>query len=72
MPSIVGNIKINSIGSSAVVSIGDTITISPKSTAKSFAGGGSFITGDYLKINNGPSATNTLNPHIADSNIAAT
>ncbi|TCS79416.1 spore germination protein [Tepidibacillus fermentans] len=59
MPSIVGGIKINSIGSGGVVNVGDAIYISPKSTSKSYAGSGSFNTGDFLNNNNGLSSTNT-------------
>lgn len=69
MPSIVGVIKINSVGSSAVINIGDSFYIAPKSTSKAFAGAGSFTTGDFLKINNGVSSTNIYEPHLADANI---
>jgi len=72
MPAIVGNIKINTVGNSAIVNIGDTFYISPKSTSQTFAGGGSFITGDFPRINNGVSSTNTYNHHLADSNITGT
>lgn len=72
MPSIVGVIKIISVGSSAVVNIGDSFYISPKSTSKAFAGSGSFSTGDFQKINNGISSTNTFEPHLLDNNITGT
>lgn len=72
MPSLVGVIKINSIGSAAVFNVGDTLYISPKSTSKTFAGQGSFSTGDFQFSNNGLNATNTLDPHLIDSNIAST
>ncbi|OIJ10764.1 spore gernimation protein GerPA [Anaerobacillus arseniciselenatis] len=70
MPAIVGAVKVNSIGSSGVFNIGDVFTISPKSTAKTFAGAGSFNTGDYLKISNEYSATNTYDKDLADANIS--
>lgn len=70
MPAIVGAVKINSIGSSGVFNIGDVFTISPVSTAKTFAGAGSFNTGDYLKIRNDYSLTNTYDKDFADSNIS--
>lgn len=54
MPSIVGNIKILSVGPSSVVHIGDTIVISPVSTSKTYAGANSFNTGDTF----GPAITN--------------
>ncbi len=72
MPSIVGNIKINSIGSSAVFNVGDSLYISPKTTSKTFAGSGSFSTGDFQFSTQGINATNTLDPHVSDSNITST
>lgn len=71
MPSIVGAIKINSIGSSGVFNIGDVFTISPVSSAKTFAGAGSFNTGDNLKISNEYSSTNTYDKDVADANITS-
>ncbi|WP_339061122.1 spore germination protein [Tepidibacillus marianensis] len=59
MPSIVGGVKINSIGSGGILNIGDALYISPKSTSKTYAGSGSFNTGDFLNTNNGLSSTNT-------------
>jgi len=66
MPAIVGNISINSVGSSSVVQFGDTAFVSPRSATKSFAGSGSFSTGDFQVINNGLNATNTLDNDLAD------
>jgi hypothetical protein len=66
MPSIVGNIKINSVGSSGVVNIGDAMHISPSSSSKTFAGAGSFNTGDFGQTNNNISATNTSDPDVVD------
>jgi len=56
MPAIVGTININSI--SGIFNIGDVHTISPKNLAKTYAGGGSFNSGDRLTINNSPSLIN--------------
>jgi len=72
MPSIVGNIKIDAIGSSGVVNIGDSFYVSPKSTSKSFAGSGSFATGDFHFSNQQFSATNTNDSDLLDSDIAST
>jgi spore germination protein PA len=69
MPAIVGAVKINAMGASSVFNIGDVFTISPASTAKTFAGAGSFNTGDYLNIRNERSSTNTYDKDIADGNI---
>lgn len=70
MPAIVGAVKINAMGSSAVFNIGDVYNIAPVSTAKTFAGAGSFNTGDHLKVRNDYSATNTYDKDLADSNIS--
>ncbi|WNF39081.1 spore germination protein [Bacillaceae bacterium IKA-2] len=70
MPAIVGAVKVNAIGSSGVFNIGDVFTISPVSTAKTFAGAGSFNTGDHLTLRNDYSETNTYDKDFADSNIS--
>lgn len=56
MPAIVGTVHINSI--SGIFNIGDVQTISPKNLAKTYAGGGSFNSGDKLTIHNSPSLIN--------------
>ncbi|GEL78347.1 spore germination protein [Tenuibacillus multivorans] len=50
MPAFVGAIKVNAVSSSAVFHIGDTYYIQPISTAKTYAGGGSFNTGDGIRV----------------------
>lgn len=70
MPAIVGNIKILNISSSAIVHIGDSIFLSPTSTAKTFAGAGSFLTGDLPMTNNALSATNTNDPDVVDNSVS--
>ncbi len=67
MPCIIGNVKILSVGGSGVVQFGDTIQISPSSTSKTYAGSGSFITGDLSRSNNAVSATITNDPDVQDS-----
>jgi spore germination protein PA len=69
MPAIVGAVKVISVGSSGVFNIGDVFNIAPSSTAKTFAGAGSFNTGDFLKVRNNYSSTNTYDNDVADSNI---
>ena len=59
MPGFVGAVQIITIGSSSVFHIGDVFLINPYSTSKTYAGSGSFITGDEIKINNKLSSTNT-------------
>lgn len=67
MPSIIGNVKILSVGGSGVVQFGDAIQISPSSNSKTYAGAGSFLTGDLSRTNNAISATNTNDPDVQDS-----
>lgn len=59
MPAFVGAINVVSNGSSGVINIGDVYTIAPKSSAKTFAGAGSFVTGDHNNVTNHYSNTNT-------------
>lgn len=59
MPAIVGSVQVISVGSSGVFNIGDVAKIKPMSTAKTFAGAGSFNTGDGLHVNNYSSKTIT-------------
>lgn len=68
MPSIVGAVKILSVGSGAIVQFGDNLQNSPSSNSKSYAGAGSFVTGDLSRTNNAISATNTNDEDIQDSN----
>jgi hypothetical protein len=72
MPSIVGNVKILSVGSGAVVQFGDCLQVSPSSTSKTYAGAGSFLTGDLPVTNNAVSATITNDPDVQDSSQNAT
>jgi hypothetical protein len=67
MPGIVGNMKIVSVGPSSVVQIGDAIQLSPSSSNKTYAGSGSFNTGDFGITNNVISITNTNDPDVNDS-----
>ncbi|MFC3883676.1 spore germination protein [Bacillus songklensis] len=71
MPAFVGAISIVNIGSASVFHIGDVYAISPKATAKTFAGAGSFNTGDGLRVYNQQSSTNVNDKDVADQNIAA-
>lgn len=71
MPAIVGAFKINAIGTSGVVHIGDCITISPQAQVRTFAGAGSFNTGDSLKVMNYQNATNVYDNDAVDQPIVA-
>ncbi|MCC3373359.1 spore germination protein [Cohnella sp. REN36] len=66
MPSIVGAVKVITVGSSGVVLFGDTLQVKPVSSTKTFAGAGSFVTGDFPRTNS-ISATNTNDPDVVDS-----
>lgn len=70
MPAIVGYVKIVSVGSGSIVQFGDAVFLSPTSTSKTFAGAGSFLTGDLPVTNNGISATNTNDSDAVDSSVS--
>lgn len=67
MPSIVGNVKILSVGPSSIVHFGDSLILSPTSTSKTFAGAGSFNTGDLPRVYNAYSTTVTNDTDLIDS-----
>ncbi|MFD1738943.1 spore germination protein [Bacillus salitolerans] len=68
MPSvIVGPVVFNS--NEGVIVTGDTLNTSPTSTSKTVAGSGGFNTGYFVQTNNGLSATNNVDPDVADSNL---
>lgn len=60
MPAIVGVAQVVSVGTSGVFHIGDVYKIMPISNVKTFAGAGSFVTGDGLRVTNYQSSTNTF------------
>ncbi|NOU93341.1 spore gernimation protein GerPA [Paenibacillus sp. LMG 31456] len=66
MPSIVGNIKVISVGNSSIVQIGDAVQLSPSSSSKTFAGAGSFNIGDFAHTNNAISSTITNDQDVED------
>ncbi|RLQ97240.1 spore germination protein [Falsibacillus albus] len=59
MPAFVGAVQVINLGSSGVFHIGDVFQIQPLSNSKTFAGAGSFNTGDGLSVYNERSSTNT-------------
>ncbi len=69
MPAIVGAIKIVSVGPSSIVLIGDALQLAPQSVSKTFAGAGSFNTGDNLRTFTTTNATNTYDWDLLDSNM---
>ncbi|WP_027963897.1 spore germination protein [Halalkalibacillus halophilus] len=50
MPGFVGAMQVISVSSSSIVQVGDTYMATPYSAAKTFAGGGSFNTGDQITV----------------------
>lgn len=67
MPSIVGKVKINSIGSGGVANFGDLAYVSPKNISKSFSGAGSSVTGDFSQTNSLISVTNTKDTDVLET-----
>ncbi|MFC0190263.1 spore germination protein [Fictibacillus aquaticus] len=71
MPAIVGSISITSIGNSSVLNVGDVQSMCPVSYAKTYAGAGSFNTGDHINVQNGYSMTYTYDADNNDQNVVA-
>jgi spore germination protein PA len=69
MPAVVGAVQVISIGTGGVFHIGDVYRISPYAATKTFAGAGSFNTGDGLFVYNQLSNTNTYDADVMDENI---
>lgn len=69
MPAFVGAVQVISVGSSGVFHIGDVFQIRPFSSAKTFAGAGSFITGDGISVYNENSVTYTIDDDTLDQGI---
>ncbi|UOQ86550.1 spore germination protein [Gracilibacillus salinarum] len=68
MPSIVGPIKINSVGG-GVINFGDSFYLSPKSASKSASGAGANNNGDFSNTNTGFNITNAVDPDAVDQVI---
>ncbi|TFB22054.1 spore germination protein [Filobacillus milosensis] len=66
MPGFVGAIKVNSVSSSAVFHVGDAYYIQPISSAKTYAGGGSFNTGNGINVQLGQSETIVFDRDVID------
>ncbi|WP_422656751.1 spore germination protein [Paenibacillus sp. EC2-1] len=69
MVSIIGNMKINSVGPSSTVLVGNTASVILSSNVKNNGGANSFSVGDSLGTvitNNQASSTNTLDPDAVD------
>lgn len=71
MPAKVGAVKITNISSSGIFNIGDVYSMSPQSSAKTYAGGGSFNTGYGIRINLAHSNTKVMDVDKLDQNVTA-
>jgi spore germination protein PA len=70
MPAIVGQVKVLNIGTGSIFQIGDSLILSPSSSSKTFAGAGSFNTGDFPRVLNSVSATNTNDSDLVEANAS--
>ncbi|SDJ87769.1 spore germination protein [Sediminibacillus albus] len=66
MPAVVGAVKVNTVSSSSIFNIGDVYAINPYTTAKTFAGGGSFNTGNGIQIQLQQSNTQFIDDDVID------
>lgn len=67
--SIIGNIKINNVGPSSTVLVGNTASVILSSNSKIHAGANSFSIGDSIGTNitnNQASSTNTMDSDVVD------
>ncbi|MBD8003824.1 spore germination protein [Bacillus norwichensis] len=69
MPGFVGAVQIINLNTGAAFNIGDVFQIHPISYAKTFAGAGSFNTGEGIRIRNQNSATNSYDADMLDQGI---
>jgi spore germination protein PA len=70
MPAKVGMIKVVTISSSSIFNVGDVFHMAPKTWAKTFAGGGSFNTGNSVHVQVANSNTNIQDNEVVDQVIA--
>ena len=72
MPAIVGFVQVINVGTNGIFHIGDVFKISPYANTKTFAGAGSFNTGESLSLYNAYSTTNTNDTDGIDQPITLT
>ena len=68
MPAIIGPVQVINV-TGGVVQFGDTLIISPKSSAKTTAGQGALNSGGFIITVNGLSASNVLDTNLIDQPI---
>ncbi|UOR13172.1 spore germination protein [Halobacillus amylolyticus] len=69
MPAKVGMVKVLNVSNSSIFNIGDVYSMSPAASAKTFAGGGSFNTGNGIRININRSSTYVNDRELVDQSI---
>ncbi|WP_188207100.1 spore germination protein [Alkalibacillus aidingensis] len=69
MPAFVGAVNVVSVSSSSVFQIGDVYMMQPMSSAKTFAGGGSFNTGDHIEVELGFSQVYVYDKDFVDQGV---
>ncbi|MFS0782928.1 spore germination protein [Bacillus sp. 1P06AnD] len=69
MPAFVGAIQLINIGTSGVFHVGDVYKIAPISTSKTYAGAGSFNTGESISVYNNDSRLSTTDNENIDQPI---
>ena len=72
MPAIVGIVQVVNVSNSGIFHIGDAFKLSPYAVAKTFAGSGSFNTGESISLYNAYSTTNTNDTDGIDQPITLT
>ncbi|RHW43161.1 spore germination protein [Neobacillus notoginsengisoli] len=65
MPALIGPVSIHNV-SGGTVHFGDSLNVSPKSTAKTFLGAGGANTGVFIATGSGISGTNVLDTKLLD------
>ncbi|WP_208590469.1 spore germination protein [Gracilibacillus suaedae] len=70
MPAIVGAVKVINIGNSSIFHIGDIYKVHPYTLSKTFAGGGSFNTGDGIRVQLQNAQTTMVDNDEFDQNIS--
>ncbi|AVQ98623.1 spore gernimation protein GerPA [Oceanobacillus picturae] len=71
MPAKVGAVKVINVSSSGIFNIGDVYSMNPESSAKTYAGGGSFNSGDGIRVNLANSTTYVYDPDQVDQSITS-
>lgn len=69
---MVGAVKVITVSSSSIFNIGDVYSMSPDSSAKTYAGGGSFNTGDGIRVHLANSHTRVFDADAIDQPITGT